>query len=120
MTEAKTAKRCRWAILFGLTLHTRCGKAAGHLERGDGAHEGRGLARFADQSVMWLPGDRREYETRRTDTHAWEGAAAVATFREFLADAERAEAGEITAAEFAAWWGPYARGEFAGPSGQRP
>jgi hypothetical protein len=63
--------RCPWAIQFGLTLHTRCDRDAGH----QGAHEGPGLARFPYQRVQWYPGDRREYEEHeRLDTSAWEAA----------------------------------------------
>jgi hypothetical protein len=60
--------RCPFAIDFGYTLTTRCKLAEGHF----GNHEGRGLEQFPDQIVEWLPGDRREFESNRTDERAWE------------------------------------------------
>lgn len=61
-------ERCRWAIKFGTTLTTRCHLTDGH----DGMHEAKGLAEFSYQRIQWLAGDRREFETDRTDIHAWE------------------------------------------------
>ncbi len=70
-----TYERCRWAIRFGVTLHTRCKREAGHGVDNHGdqlAHKGRGLEEFSYQRVEWFPGDRREYETDRSDDFAWE------------------------------------------------
>lgn len=71
MTTQST--RCRAAIKFGITLHTRCGR---DREPTHVWHEGRGLAEFPDQSVRWCEGDQRGYLTDRTDEHAWEEPAA--------------------------------------------
>jgi len=60
--------RCPWAITFG-ALSTRCALPAGHAQE---QHEGPGLASFPYQRLSWEPGDRREYETTRTDDSAWE------------------------------------------------
>jgi len=65
--------RCRHAILFGVTLTTRCDKDADHIKGPDGWHEGPGLAEFPYQRVQWLSGDRREFLTDRDDKAAWEG-----------------------------------------------
>ena len=62
--------RCPWAINFGGSLHTRCRWQVGH----ESYHQGNGLEQFEYQRIDWLPGDRREYETDRTEEHAWEGA----------------------------------------------
>lgn len=67
--QARTAKRCPWAIRFGIRLHTRCDKAMGHEDQ---QHEGPGLSQFPAQRVAWSTGDRREYLTGRGDEHAWE------------------------------------------------
>lgn len=49
-------------------LHTRCMlEADGHTE-----HQGKGLAEFDYQRWQWFTGDRRAYETDRTDDRAWE------------------------------------------------
>lgn len=66
--------RCPWAITFGVTLTTRCFLPAGHGvdNKMQLAHLGRGLIRFSYQKIEWFPGDRREFETERTDDHAWE------------------------------------------------
>lgn len=61
--------RCRWAIKFGHTLHTRCMlQADQHRE-----HTGKGLKEFPYQRITWFVGDRREYPTHRDDEFAWEG-----------------------------------------------
>lgn len=60
--------RCRWAIHFGVALHTRCFKPAGHGPD----HVGQGLEQFTYQRIEWIAGDRREYETDRPDDFAWE------------------------------------------------
>lgn len=71
-----TTERCRWAIGFGPTLHTRCARPAGHGVDNPADtetwHEAKGLAQFPYQRIEWMPGDRREYESDRTDDHAWE------------------------------------------------
>lgn len=72
------ADRCPWAVKFGVTLTTRCMLDAGHgevqsrLGPSHVTHKGRGLAEFQYQRIEWLPGDPREFETKRTDTYAWE------------------------------------------------
>lgn len=70
------SKRCPMAIKFGVTLHTRCRLDARHNTFSSTAmrqHEGRGLEHYPEQAIHWLPGDRREYETDRTDEYSWEG-----------------------------------------------
>jgi hypothetical protein len=42
-------------------------EADGHQE-----HQGKGLAEFDYQRWHWFTGDRRAYETARTDDAAWE------------------------------------------------
>ena len=66
------AVRCPWAVRFGVILHTRCQRPAGHPGR---EHEGPGLAQFPYQRVSWLDGDRRAYrDADHADaTAAWEG-----------------------------------------------
>lgn len=61
--------RCPWAIKVGITLHTRCGKKAGHRQV---AHLGPGLEEWGDQEIRWMAGDSREYTTTRTDQWCWE------------------------------------------------
>lgn len=65
------AERCPWAIKWGVTLHTRCMLAPDHTSNG-GMHQGRGLEQFSYQRIEWLPGDRREYQSSRTDEYCWE------------------------------------------------
>ena len=66
--------RCPWAIKGGVTLTTRCTLTEGHEEAlpREPKHVGRGLPAFPYQRIMWLPGDRREFKTERTDEYAWE------------------------------------------------
>lgn len=78
--------RCRWAIHFGTTLRTRCLLDADHGSQ----HEGMGLIAFPYQRIAWLAGDRREYETDRDDTHAWEEGPATPTTPEERATARDA------------------------------
>lgn len=73
--------RCRSAISMGWYpevrtkqedtrgLHTRCSlnTVPAHNE-----HIGKGLSQFDYQRWHWFDGDRRLYETDRTDEHAWE------------------------------------------------
>lgn len=73
--------RCPWAIEFGTRAHgpkgpmgTRCKLEAGHVnDAGHVEHEGRGLPAYRDQRIFWYAGDRREFETERTDDWAWGG-----------------------------------------------
>ena len=49
-------------------LHTRCMlDSDGHTH-----HIGKGLPQFDYQRWKWLSGDRRTYQTDRTDDAAWE------------------------------------------------
>jgi hypothetical protein len=65
--------RCEYAIHFGITLHTRCMLPADHVKRkATVKHIGGGLSHFPGQTLEWLPGDRREYVTDRTDKFTWE------------------------------------------------
>jgi hypothetical protein len=49
-------------------LHTRCSlEDDGHKE-----HIGKGISQFDYQRWHWFTGDRRLYESDRTDDHAWE------------------------------------------------
>jgi hypothetical protein len=65
--------RCPWAIQYGVTLHTRCIKDAGHENNPNTAtHMGRGLREFPDQTIRWLNGDRRQYMTHRDDQYSWD------------------------------------------------
>ena len=66
--SSSTEVRCPWAVAFGPTLRTRCIRQEGHA----GMHEGPGLERFAYQHISWLPGDRRQFQSSRTDEVAWE------------------------------------------------
>jgi len=66
--DRQNAKRCPWAIKFGVMLTTRCQWDAGH----DGTHMGLGLAEFPYQKIEWFAGDRREFHTERRDHFAWE------------------------------------------------
>jgi hypothetical protein len=76
------ADRCRTAISLGwypgvatvpadtAGLHTRC---IGDANDGHTEHEGVGLPQFARyQRFHWFTGDRRCYETDRTDEVAWD------------------------------------------------
>jgi hypothetical protein len=67
---AHTGQRCPWALKVGVLIHTRCHLGSGH-ERFR-LHEGRGLESNPDQVIHWVPGSKREYQTLRTDTYAWE------------------------------------------------
>lgn len=61
--------RCKFAIKFGTTLHTRC---MFEHEVTPTSHIGKGLEEFPFQRIEWFSGDRREYETDRDDEFAWE------------------------------------------------
>lgn len=63
------SNRCPWAIRYGLTLATRCFYVRDHADAG---HLGKGLREFDYQRISWYRGDRREFETDRTDEYSWE------------------------------------------------
>jgi hypothetical protein len=62
------AKRCPWAIKYGVTLVTRCMRENGH----EGSHVGRGLVQFPYQTVEWFEGDRRQFISERPDEYSWQ------------------------------------------------
>lgn len=61
--------RCRKALVMDDTLATRCKLNRDHAGP---IHIARGRAELPDQSVRWLDGDRRQFDTDIPDRHAWE------------------------------------------------
>lgn len=64
--------RCEHACFFNLddgrVIATRCKKTkVGHGRQ----HEGRGEDQFPLEACYWLPGDKHEFRTDRTDFYAW-------------------------------------------------
>jgi hypothetical protein len=67
--------RCRSAVSL-ITMATRCILPPGHgveeLPSLPWFHQGKGLPKYPDQRIDWMPGDRREFVSDREDEAAWE------------------------------------------------